>query len=111
MSTDRLKYRLPRIEDFRSDLTPEQIRAAEARNTRAIAMQAYLQAVPAFLHMCELTEFIQGRRQLAPDAAPAGRVVRDARSGDSARQTTSLPNVDTLYGAAYLLLDRQGPGC
>ena len=47
MSDDTTEGRLPRIEDFRSDLTPEQIRAAKARNTRAIAMQAYLQAVPA----------------------------------------------------------------
>lgn len=42
----------PRIEDFRSDYSPEQIQAAEARNTRAIAMQAYLCAFPAFLHTC-----------------------------------------------------------
>ena len=52
---------LPRIEDFRADYTREQILSAEALNTRAIAMQAYLQAFPAFLHMRQLTEFIQGR--------------------------------------------------
>lgn len=31
---------LPRIKDFRSDLTPGQIAAAEAANTRAISMPA-----------------------------------------------------------------------
>jgi hypothetical protein len=108
MSNDQTEDRLPRIEDFRSDLTPEQIRAAEARNTRAIAMQGYLQAVPAFLHMRQLTEFIQGRRQLAPDEPPLGgwfvmRALADAGTDNV------MPNVDTLYGAAYLLLDRQGP--
>ena len=30
-------------------------------------MQAYLQAFPAFLHMRQLTEFIQGRKYFAPD--------------------------------------------
>jgi hypothetical protein len=48
----------PRIEDYRADLTAEEIEAAQARNTRSIAMQAYLHAFPAFLHMRQLTEFI-----------------------------------------------------
>ncbi len=59
--TEQSLGQLPRIEDFRSDLTPEQIAAADAANTRSIAMQAYLYAFPAFLHMRQLTEFIQGR--------------------------------------------------
>ena len=108
MSDDQTEDRLPRIEDFRSDLTPEQIQAAEARNTRAIAMQAYLQAVPAFLHMRQLTEFIQGRRQLAPAEPPLGGWFVMRALADPSTDNV-LPNVDTLYGAAYLLLDRQGP--
>ena len=63
---------LPRIEDFRSDLTPDEIRAAEAANARAIALQAYLQAFPAWLHMRQLTEFIQGRQYMAPGECPLG---------------------------------------
>ena len=57
---------LPRIEDFRADLDPDAIAAGEAANTRAIAMQAYLSAFPAFLHLRQLTEYLQGRRMMAP---------------------------------------------
>src|SRR5512139_2846197 len=99
---------LPRIEDFRSDLTPDEVRAAEAANGRAIAMQAYLQAFPAFLHMRQLTEFIQGRRYFAPDECPFGGWVLMRQLADP-KTTTVSPNVDTLYGASYLLLDKQGP--
>ena len=66
MTDTRSLEELPRIEDFRADYTQEQVLSAEALNTRAIAMQAYLQAFPAFLHMRQLTEFIQGR-QISPE--------------------------------------------
>ncbi len=99
---------LPRIEDFRSDLTPVQIAAAEATNTRAIAMQAYLYAFPAFLHMRQLTEFIQGRSYMAPDECPLGGWVL-IREFSTPKTTTVSPNVDTLYGASYVMLDKQGP--
>lgn len=99
---------LPRIEDFRSDLTPAQIAAAGAANTRAIAMQAYLYAFPAFLHMRQLTEFIQGRRYMAPDECPLGGWVL-IREFSTPQTATVSPNVDTLYGASYVLLDQQGP--
>ncbi|HSN76895.1 MAG TPA: hypothetical protein VL334_17625, partial [Anaerolineae bacterium] len=99
---------LPRIEDFRSDDTPVQIQAAEARNTRAIAMQAYLYAFPAFLHMRQLTEFIQGRSYFAPDECPLGGWVL-MRALSTPETTTVSPNVDTLYGASYLLMDKHGP--
>jgi hypothetical protein len=99
---------LPRIEDFRADLTPEQIAAAAATNTRAIAMQAYLYAFPAFLHLRQLTEFIQGRSYFAPDECPLGGWVL-MRELSTPQTTTVSPNVDTLYGASYLLLDKQGP--
>ncbi len=99
---------MPRIEAFRSNDTPERIQAAEARNTRAIAMQAYLYAFPAFLHMRQLTEFIQGRSYFAPDECPLGGWVL-MRALSTPETTTVSPNVDTLYGASYLLLDKQGP--
>ena len=99
---------LPRIEDFRADYTREQILSAEALNTRAIAMQAYLQAFPAFLHMRQLTEFIQGRQYFAPTECPLGGWVL-MRELATPKTTTVSPNVDTLYGASYLLLDQQGP--
>lgn len=99
---------LPRIEDFRTDATPAQIVAAEARNTRAIAMQAYLYAFPAFLHMRQLTEFIQGRSYMAPDECPLGGWFL-MRALSTPETSTVSPNVDTLYGASYLLLDKQGP--
>ena len=99
---------LPRIEDFRADYTREQILSAEALNTRAIAMQAYLQAFPAFLHMRQLTEFIQGRQYFAPAECPLGGWVL-MRELATPKTTTVSPNVDTLYGASYLLLDQQGP--
>lgn len=99
---------LPRIEDFRSDLTPDEIRAAEAANARAIALQAYLQAFPAWLHMRQLTEFIQGRQVMAPGECPLGGWFLVRKLSDPTTSTVS-PNVDTLYGASYLLLDKQGP--
>jgi hypothetical protein len=108
MTTAVKQVQLPRVEEFRSDYTHEQIEAAEARNTRAIAMQAYLYAFPAFLHMRQLTEFIQGRQYFAPNECPLGGwvLMRDLSTPET---TTVSPNVDTLYGASYLLLDRQGP--
>ena len=99
---------LPRIEDFRADYSQEQILSAEALNTRAIAMQAYLQAFPAYLHMRQLTEFIQGRQYYAPNECPLGGWVL-MRQMATPETTTVSPNVDTLYGASYLLLDKQGP--
>jgi hypothetical protein len=99
---------LPRIEDFRSDLDAASIDAARSRNLRALAMQAYLLDFPAFLHMRQLTEYIAGRRQMAPDEAPLGGWFLMRRLAD-ATTTTVSPNVDTLYGASYVLLDRQGP--
>ena len=99
---------LPRIEDFQSDYTPDQIQAAEVRHTRAIAMQAYLRAFPAFLHLRQLTEFIQGRQYFAPHECPLGGWVL-MRELATPKTTTVSPNVDTLYGASYLLLDQQGP--
>lgn len=99
---------LPRIEDYRADLSSVEIQAATAANTRSIAMQAYLHAFPAFLHMRQLTEFIQGRRYMAPDENPLGGWFLMRKLSDTTTATVS-PNVDTLYGATYWMLDQQGP--
>ena len=108
MAATPVDTQLPRIEDFHSDFRPEQIQAAEAQNTRAIAMQAYLYAFPAFLHLRQLTEFIQGRQYFAPQECPLGGWVLMRELATPATTTVS-PNVDTVYGASYLLLDKQGP--
>ena len=108
MAPTTVDTQLPRIEDFRSDCSPQEIQAAEARNTRAIAMQAYLYTFPAFLHLRQLTEFIQGRQYFAPNECPLGGWVLMRELATPATTTVS-PNVDTVYGASYLLLDKQGP--
>lgn len=108
MSEQATQTTLPRIEEFRSDYTPDQIDAADMRHVRAVAMQAYLYAFPTFLHMRQLTEFIQGRRYFAPDECPLGGWIL-MRELSTPAITTVSPNVDTLYGATYLLLDKQGP--
>lgn len=106
--TDPTPTALPRIEDFRTDLDPAAIAAGEAGNVRAIAMQAYLSAFPAFLHLRQLTEYLQGRRMMAPDECPLGGWFL-MRALSTPEVTTVSPNVDTLYGGAYLLLREQGP--
>ena len=96
------------IEDFRVNLSSAEIATAEAANSRAVASQAYLYALPAFLHMRQLTEFIQGRRYFAPDVPPIGGWILVRKLSDS-KTDNRYPNVDTLYGAAYLLLAEHGP--
>jgi hypothetical protein len=99
---------LPRIEDFRADLDAAAVADGEAANTRAIAMQAYLSAFPSFLHLRQLSEYLQGRRMMAPGECPLGGWFL-MRALSTPEVTTVSPNVDTLYGAAYLLLREQGP--
>jgi hypothetical protein len=108
MSDSKTTSELPRIEDYRSDLSAGEVNAAQARNTRSIAMQAYLHAFPAFLHMRQLTEFIQGRRYMAPGENPLCGWFLMRKLADTTTATVS-PNVDTLYGATYAILDQQGP--
>jgi hypothetical protein len=108
MTTQNTAVELPRVEDYRADLSPNEILAAQAANTRSIAMQAYLQAFPAFLHMRQLTEFIQGRQYMAPDEPVLGGWFLMRKLADTTTATVS-PNVDTLYGATYVFLDQQGP--
>jgi len=71
-------------------------------------VQAYLHAFPAFLHMRQLTEFIQGRQYMAPNEYPLGGWFLMRKLADASTTTVS-PNVDTLYGATYVFLDQQGP--
>jgi hypothetical protein len=108
MPGSRTTNDLPRIEDYRADLTTDEILAAQAANTRSIAMQAYLHAFPAFLHMRQLTEFIQGRQYMAPGENPLCGWFLMRKLADTTTTTVS-PNVDTLYGATYVILDQQGP--
>lgn len=96
------------IEAFRTDLDDAQRGAALSRFDRAVAMLAHLYDFPAFLHLRQLTEYLQGRRMMAPDEEPLGGWFLMRTLSDPSVTTVS-PNVDTLYGAAYLLLDRQGP--
>jgi hypothetical protein len=96
------------VEDFHADLPAAAITEGKLRYLRAIAQVAYLYAMPAFLHFRQLTEYIQGRRYLAPDECPLGGWVLMRELADPTTATVS-PNVDTLYGAAYVLLDEQGP--
>ena len=99
---------VPRIEDFRTDLDAAAIAAGEAANTRSIAMQAYLSAFPSFLHLRQLSEYLAGRRMMAPGEPPLGGWFL-MRALSTPEVTTVSPNVDTLYGGAYLLLREQGP--
>ncbi len=98
----------PLIEAFRLDLSPAAIEQGHSLQTRAIASQAYLYQLPAFLHLRQIGEFLQGRDHLAPGQTPLGgwMLVRDL---STPKTTNTMPNVDTLYGAAYLWLEKQGP--
>jgi hypothetical protein len=97
-----------RIEDFRQDLTATEIRAAEVTRARALAQQAYLWGLPAFLHFRQATEIKQARQQIAPGEEPFGGWVL-VRNLSTPETDNALPNVDTLYGANYVDLGRQGP--
>lgn len=99
----------PRIEDFRPDLPKPEIEAAGQQNLRALASQAYLWGMPLFLHYRQTTEIKQARRLIAPTEEPFGGWFLLRNLASPADRANVLPNVDTLYGAAYLLLDKQGP--
>ncbi len=106
MAQDNPAARL--IEDFRVDLSAREIESSQLFTTRAIASQAHLYALPAFLHMRQLTEFIQGRAYMCPGEPPIGGWVL-VRTLSDPKTDNRFPNVDTLYGAAYLLLAEHGP--
>ncbi len=99
----------PRIEDFRSTLSRAELEDAHAARTRSLASEAYLWGLPAFLHFRQTTEIKHARRMMAPDEEPFGGwvLLRDLATPQD--KNNVMPNVDTLYGASYLLLDKQGP--
>lgn len=99
----------PRVEDFRTDLPKTEIEAAEGRNLRALASQAYLWGIPLFLHYRQASEIRQARRHVAPAEEPFGGWFLLRNLASPADKGNVLPNVDTLYGASYLALDKQGP--
>ncbi len=99
---------LPPVESFRLDLNPDEIRDGEAKQVRSVAMQAYLYQLPAFLQMRQVPEFLQGRALLSPDETALGGWVL-VREPSTPKTDNTMPNADTLYGASYVWLDRQGP--
>jgi hypothetical protein len=97
-----------RIEDFRQDLAAIEIANGREIRARALAQDAYIWGLPAFLHYRQATEFKLARRMVAPAEEPFGGwlLVRDIATP---KTDNALPNVDTLYGAAYVHLGKQGP--
>lgn len=98
----------PTVESFRLDLSIDEIRLGQAKQTRALASQAYLYQVPAFLQMRQVPEFLHGREMQSPGETPLGGWIL-VRSLSTPETDNTLPNVDTLYGASYVWLDKQGP--
>lgn len=99
----------PRIEDFRMDLDRAAIDAARISSARALAAQAYLWGLPSFLHYRQTTEIKHGRSHALPNEEPFGGWILLRKLATPDDRANVMPNVDTLYGAAYLLLDKQGP--
>lgn len=101
-------HELPRVEAYRLDLDAHAIKAARAGTARALASQIYSLDLPAFMNMAQLYSYCQARLAIAPKEEPLGGwlLLRDLATPSI---TTAMPNVDTLYGAAYLRLDLQGP--
>lgn len=97
-----------RVEDFRSNLNGEQIAAAQAVRTRALSSSAYIWGIPPFLNLRLASEFKLARRAMSVDEEPfAGWML--VRNLSTPAIENAMPNVDTLYGASFVLLDRQGP--
>lgn len=98
----------PLIEQFRLDLTPAEVLSGVALQSCSVATQAYLYLLPSFLHLRQLGEFIKGREHMSPGETPLGGwvIVRDLSTPET---TNTMPNVDTLYGASYVWLEKQGP--
>jgi hypothetical protein len=97
-----------RIEGFRTDLTAAEVEMAKAIRTQSLASSAYIWGIPPFLNLRLATEFKLARRAIAPDQEPfAGWML--IRNLSTPQTDNAMPNVDTLYGASFVLLDRQGP--
>jgi hypothetical protein len=100
--------RIPKVEEFRINLSTNEIKSATISQTRALAAQAYLFGLPGFLHYRQSTEIKRNRSYLAPNEEPFGGWVL-LRELTNPKTDNTLPNVDTLYGANYVRLDKQGP--
>ncbi len=96
------------IDSFRLDLTPAEVRTGMLLHAETLATEAYLYYVPAFLHLRQINEFIQGRKYFSPDEPALGGWVL-VRNLSTPKTENVMANVDTLYGASYLWLERQGP--
>ena len=67
-----------------------------------LAETAYLYAVPAFLHLRQRYEFVNNFETYMHDRGnPFGQFLL-VRTPASGKTTDTMPNNDTLYGAAYL---------
>lgn len=100
---------LPRVEDFRLDTPRADIEAAQLARTRSLSAEAYLWGMAPFLHFRQSTEIKRSRLLLAPKEEPFGGWVLLRKLATPDDKNNVMPNVDTLYGAAYVLLDKQGP--
>jgi hypothetical protein len=98
----------PKVEEFRLNLSANEIESANVSQTRALAGQAYMFGLPGFLHYRQSTEIKRNRGYLAPNEEPFGGWVL-LRELTNPKTDNTLPNVDTLYGANYVRLDKQGP--
>ena len=87
---------LPRIEDFRADLSQQEVQVDREDRVRSLSALAYLWGFPAFLNYRQATEFKQGRKLLAPDQEPFGGWTL-VRSLSTPETNNALPNVDTLF--------------
>jgi hypothetical protein len=96
------------VDSFRPLATPAQRERAAALRTRGLAAEGYIWGVPAFLNFGQATEFKAARAAAAPGEEPFGSwlLLRDLAT-PAIRNV--MPNVDTLYGMSFILLDRQGP--
>lgn len=103
-----LTQEAPLIHGYRLDLSATEIADARLRYTRAIAAQSYLLGLPAFMNLAQLAAYRASRVAAAPDEEPFGGWFL-VRNLSTPATTTVMPNVDTLYGAAFLRLDLQGP--
>lgn len=97
-----------RIEAFRQDLSATEIEAAQVVRTRALASSAYIWGIPAFLNLRLASEFKLARHAMSADEEPFGGWML-VRNLSTPAIENAMPNVDTLYGASFVLLDRQGP--
>jgi hypothetical protein len=113
------------IGSFRTDLSADEIRRADATRIRSLATWAAIKLMPGFLFLRQRSEFIQGWETAAAAGTSLASGVSAGAVGAAGvpalgswmmlpnltdeRTQTVLPMNDSLYGAAQLELDRSGP--